>query len=171
MMSPTQLDPASSLWLPDPAGILMWLLRGAGWLLAQLPEPIGFAGYILFALWLTRWVVLHVRPAPLNPAHPMFVQPGGALPWFCVSGFRLLLIACVAVAGFALPQALANAMWHGPYMIGDAPLGALGRLSAFVGLVCGAVVGYFCQYQLNVLFVTGMIGYGLWSVAHWTLSG
>ena len=156
-------------WLPGPDQVLGWLRHGAGWSLAQVPPSLGFLGYMALMIWLTRWVARHVRPVPLNPAHPMFRQPGGVLPWFCVSGFRLLVIAAVAMCGFALPQALANAVWRPPYSFGDAPLGALGRLSEVVGLVCGAVIGYVCQYQLNVLFVVGMIGYGLWSVMHWVM--
>lgn len=169
MATPYPSPFAPPTWLPDPERVLGWLLQGIGWLLAQMPPSLGFLGYIALAIWLTRWVVRHVRPVPLDLAHPMFRQPGGALPWFCVGGFRLLMIAAVAGSGFALPQALADTVWRAPYSFGDAPLGALGRLSEIVGLVCGAVIGYVCQYQLNVLFVTGMIGYGLWSVMHWVV--
>ncbi|MGH3636746.1 MAG: hypothetical protein ACRDTS_22195 [Mycobacterium sp.] len=105
----------------------------------------------MLAIWLTRWGVRHIRPVPLNPAHPMFQQPGGVRLWRWTGGFRLLLIVVAAGSGFALP------------------LGALGRLSEVVGLVCGAVIGYVCQYQLNVLFVVGMIGYSQWSVTHWVV--
>jgi hypothetical protein len=137
--------------------------------LALRARTLGFLGYMALVIWLTRWVVRHVPPVPLNPGHPMFQQPVGALPWLCVSGFRLLLIVIVAGSGFAWPQALADLVWHDPYRFGDAPLGAVGRLSEIVGLVCGAVIGYVCQYQLNVLFVFGMVTYGLWSVAHWVV--
>lgn len=167
-MYPPPLAPPT--WLPDPdRQVLGWLLQGMGWLLAQVPPPAGFLGYMALAVWLTSWVVRHVRPVPPDPTHPMFHQPGGARLWFGVGAFRLLVIVIVAGTGFALPQALANALWHDPYRFGDAPLGALGRLSEVVGLVCGAVVGYVCQYQLNALLVVGMIGYGLWSVMQWVV--
>jgi hypothetical protein len=140
-------------------------------LLAQVPPPLGFLGYIVLALWLTRWVVRHVQPVPLNPADPMFQQPGGALPWICLSGLRLLLIAVAAGGGFALPQSLANSLWRDPHAFGDVPLGVLGRLSEIVGLVCGLVIGVTCQYQFNVLFAVGLIGYWLWRLVLWVVGG
>lgn len=169
MATPYPPPLAPPVWLPDPDRVLGWLLQGVGWLLAQLPPSLGFLGYMTLAIWLTRWVVRHVQPVPPDPTHPMFQQPGGALLWLWTSAARLLPIAVAAMCGFALPQALADAVWHPRYGFGDVPLGALGRLSEVVGLVCGAVIGYFCQYQLIVLFLAGMIGYGLWNVMQWVV--
>ena len=93
--------------------------------------------------------------------------------WFGTGSFRLLLIFGVAItAGLSLPQVLADNTWHDPRIspAGDG-LGAMGRLSELVDFFCGGIIGYRCQYQLNLLFVVGGIGYGLIHIARWVLAG
>ncbi len=173
MSTPVSLWPTPLDWVPDPGITLDWVMFGLGRVLEHLPPAFGFAGYIVLLIGLTRWTMRHVQPVPINVAHPTFQQPGGGLVWFGTGSFRLLLIFGAAVtAGLSLPQAIADSMWHDVRTSppGDG-LGAMGRLSELVGLVCGGMIGCRCQYYLNVLFVVGGITYGLMHVARWVLTG
>jgi hypothetical protein len=167
--------PAPRTWLPDPfdaAGrFLDWLLLGAGWLLARLPSALVFTGYMLCAIWLTRWVARHVRPVLPDPNHPLVQQPGGVRVWNGILLVRTLAALVPTAIGVGIPLDLAQ-LWRDPYAWG-APdtLGMFGRLSMLVGGVCGFTIGAICQYQLIAFFVFGAIGYELWKLAGWIITG
>jgi hypothetical protein len=123
-------------WIPGPGDLLGDLLLGLGWLLSCVPPSIGYLGYIILAIWLTRWVLRHVRPIPLNPESPLFQQPGGWRPWMQLNWFQAILVLGATEIGFSIPQALANTIWRNPITFDPNELGVVGHLAEIVGLVC-----------------------------------
>ncbi len=167
--------PAIQPLVPDPfdvAGRLLdWLLLGAGWVLARLPSALVFIGYMLLAIWLTRWVVRHVRPVQPDPNHPLVQQPGGVRVWDGILLVRSLAALVPAAIGAGIPLNLAQ-LWRDPYAWGTPDtLGMFGRISVLVGGICGFTIGAICQYQLIALFVFGVIGYEVLRLARWIVAG
>jgi hypothetical protein len=159
-------------WLLSPLDRLTGTLTtGLGaallWLLSQVPPGLGYFGYIVFVIWLAGWVSRHVRMIPLNPASPMFGQPGGTRLWMHLSWFRVLLVIGVAGFGAYIPALAASTIWRDPNPTITDTLGPMGRLAELVGLVCGFRIAWRCQYQLNLLMVIGFVGWALLSVAGW----
>lgn len=147
------------------------LLLEVGRLLSRLPPALVFTGYMVFAIWLTRWVVLHVRPVPPDPNHPLVQQPGGVRLWNGILLVRLLAALVPAAIGAGIPLSLAH-LWDGPYVWDTSDhLGMSGRLSVLVGGICGFMIGAICQYQLIKVFVFGLIGYELLRLVRWVVAG
>jgi hypothetical protein len=158
-------------WVLDPDRVLGWLLIEMGQVLPLIPMPLFFLGYIVAAIALTRWVVRRVVPMPIDPRHPLFRQPGGERLWVGTSLVRGLLVLGVAVIGFALPDALADTIWHAPYSMGELRIGIMGRLAEIAGVGCGLIIGLVAQAQLAALFLLGMIGWAGWQLLQWIITG
>jgi hypothetical protein len=145
--------------------VAIWLGHVLVWLLSCVPPGLGYLGYIIFAIWLTRWVENFIPMIPLNPDSPLFRQPGGARLWMRLGLFSLVWVIGAAGLGAYIPNELATTVWRNPFAQDADTLGPIGRIAELVGLVCGIKIGWHCQYQLNLLMLIGLIGWGLLSVA------
>ena len=155
----------------DVGQVLGWFLLVIGWFLSLSPSWVFYLGYMIFGVWLTRWVLRHVRPVFADQRQFSAQYPGNvALP--NGAGFvRGLAILTATAFGAGLPYSLAP-LWKDPQVWGaqDA-LGIMGRLAIIVGGICGFLIGSVCDFHLIAIFVLGMAGYLVWHILLWIFGG